>query len=97
MQYSTLVTTFSELTGKSVRRSGRRNAYKGTVQRTNWFLIPDINYAANSLSHFNENPVRERLMVAKGVRPHLKRTQGLGIVCKGDENGLSGFADADWG
>jgi hypothetical protein len=63
---------------------------------------PDIAYATNTLSQFNENPSHDHWTAVKRVLQYLKGTQDWGIVyqASGTENTALAavvFSDVDWG
>lgn len=58
---------------------------------------PDIGYATNLLSQFNNSYTREHWIAAKRVLRYLKGTMDIGITYNTENDSLQGFVDADWG
>ncbi|BES99741.1 Hydra magnipapillata [Nesidiocoris tenuis] len=58
---------------------------------------PDIAFAVNSLSQFNESYGTEHWKAAKRVLRYLNGTLEYGLVFKKTEEPIQGFCDADWG
>lgn len=58
---------------------------------------PDISYAVNVLSRFNNDPGQPHWAAAKRVLRYLKATINHRITYGGSLRDLQGFCDADWG
>ena len=57
---------------------------------------PDITYAVNYLSQFNNSNGREHWTAAKRILRYLRGTSKLGLKYKKTPKRLEGFVDADW-
>lgn len=58
---------------------------------------PDINYAVNALSRYNEKPDETHWTGVKRIFRYLKGSIDRKITYKKDSSILEGFCDADWG
>lgn len=58
---------------------------------------PDIAYAVSALSQYNTSPGKEHWIAAKRVLRYLKGTMDFELIFKQSDEGLIGYADADWG
>ncbi|KAL0276778.1 UNVERIFIED_CONTAM: hypothetical protein PYX00_004278 [Menopon gallinae] len=58
---------------------------------------PDIAYAVNSLSQFNNCFGRTHWTAAKRILRYLKGTKDVGITYEKSTCGIIGYSDADWG
>ena len=59
---------------------------------------PDISHAVSVVSRFMQNPQEAHLQAAKHVLRYVRRYPDLGLFFKqGEENGLHGYTDADYG
>jgi len=58
---------------------------------------PDINYAVNEVSRYNNNPGKPHWMAVKRIFRYLKGTSTVKLEFSRDNNKeLSGYCDADW-
>lgn len=59
---------------------------------------PDILFAVNTLSRFNNNPGLKHWNAVKHVLRYLRGTSGFKLVYKKDaDSSIVGYCDADWG
>lgn len=58
---------------------------------------PDIAFAANVLSRFNQNPKEIHWKMAKRVLRYLKGTVDYGINYVSEKNSIVAYSDSDWG
>lgn len=59
---------------------------------------PDISYAVNYVSRFQENATEEILIILKRIFRYLKGTTKMGLILKrgNDESPLKCYVDSDW-
>jgi len=57
---------------------------------------PDISYAVNSLSQFNNNFGNEHWIAAKRILRYIKGTLDYGIMYTRSDSPVVGYVDADW-
>lgn len=59
---------------------------------------PDITYAVNTVSKFNNNPGKAHWIAAKRILRYLKRTMDAKLTFSvNGNNNILGYCDADWG
>ncbi|XP_051156201.1 uncharacterized protein LOC127278509 [Leptopilina boulardi] len=58
---------------------------------------PDIAYAVNHLSQFNNTNGKDHWIAAKRILRYLRGTTKLGLRYEKDSKQLEGFVDSDWG
>ena len=58
---------------------------------------PDILYAVNMLSQFNVHHDHTHWMTAKRLLRYLKKTINYKLKYEKDAEGVTGYANADWG
>lgn len=58
---------------------------------------PDIMFAVNFLSRFNNNNSTQHWSAAKRILRYLQGTKGVGLKYIKGNKSLEGFVDADWG
>ncbi|KAL1916637.1 uncharacterized protein VTP21DRAFT_5341, partial [Calcarisporiella thermophila] len=68
----------------------------GAVQYLANMTRPDLSYAANRLSSFNEKHNNERWLMVKRILRYIKGTKDLKLTFQGDSLRLVGYADADF-
>ncbi|XP_063371843.1 uncharacterized protein LOC134660073 [Cydia amplana] len=69
----------------------------GTLMYISVATRPDITYAVNYLSRFNDSFGPEHFRSAKRVLRYLKGTTNVGLTYTKSQKPLDGMADADWG
>lgn len=57
---------------------------------------PDITYAVNTLSRFNNKPTKEHWIALKRVMRYLKGTVDIKLTFKKNSENIVGYCDADW-
>jgi len=57
---------------------------------------PDISYAVNSLSQFNNNFGNEHWIAAKRILRYIKSTLDYDIMYTRSDNPVIGYVDTDW-
>lgn len=69
----------------------------GSLMYTAIATRPDIMYAVNALSCFNDNPKKSHWLSAKRVLRYLKGTSNIGLYFRDIGDNLTGYVDSDWG